>query len=41
MKEGSTEALTRHAIPWQDPAYTDMDRVLDQILIICGYIRQQ
>ena len=31
MKEGSTEALTRHAIPWQDPAYIDMDRVLAEM----------
>jgi len=31
MKEGSTEAPTRHVIPWQDPAYTDMDRVLAEM----------
>jgi glycerol-3-phosphate dehydrogenase subunit C len=25
MKEGSSEAPTRHPIDWQDPAYTDLD----------------
>ena len=28
MKEGSPEAPIRHAIPWQDPSYSDMDQVL-------------
>ncbi len=31
MKEGSTEPPVRHAIPWRDPAYADMDRVLAEM----------
>ena len=31
MKEGSTEAPTRHVILWQDSPCTDMDRVLAEM----------
>ena len=43
MKEGSTETPTRHAIPWQDPSYTDMDRVpaeMTRVFDVCHGCRR-
>ncbi|HJN04511.1 MAG TPA: heterodisulfide reductase-related iron-sulfur binding cluster [Alphaproteobacteria bacterium] len=43
VKEGSTEAPTRHAIPWQDPAFTDpgkIDTELRRVFDICHGCRR-